>query len=104
QFWFYLPIKQGYLSCAGFSLACWHKTLAFRTPGQRTYKNKQPVFLSPNLSFNMADGKIHIFDTTLRDGEQVPGCRLNTKEKIRLALALEELGVDIIESGFPISS
>lgn len=52
----------------------------------------------------MADGKIHIFDTTLRDGEQVPGCKLNTKEKIRLALALEELGVDIIESGFPISS
>jgi 2-isopropylmalate synthase len=52
----------------------------------------------------MADGKIHIFDTTLRDGEQVPGCKLNTKEKIELALALEELGVDIIEAGFPISS
>ena len=52
----------------------------------------------------MADGKIHIFDTTLRDGEQVPGCKLNTTEKIRLALALEELGVDIIEAGFPISS
>jgi 2-isopropylmalate synthase len=52
----------------------------------------------------MADGKIHIFDTTLRDGEQVPGCKLNTKEKIKLALALEDLGVDIIESGFPISS
>lgn len=52
----------------------------------------------------MADGKIYIFDTTLRDGEQVPGCKLNTKEKIELALALEELGVDIIEAGFPISS
>ena len=52
----------------------------------------------------MADGKIHIFDTTLRDGEQVPGCKLNTREKIELALALEELGVDIIEAGFPISS
>jgi 2-isopropylmalate synthase len=52
----------------------------------------------------MATGKIHIFDTTLRDGEQVPGCKLNTKEKIKLALALEELGVDIIEAGFPISS
>src|SRR6218665_2915863 len=52
----------------------------------------------------MADGKIHIFDTTLRDGEQVPGCKLNTKEKIELALALEDLGVDIIEAGFPISS
>lgn len=52
----------------------------------------------------MSAGKIHIFDTTLRDGEQVPGCKLNTSEKIELALALEELGVDIIEAGFPISS
>src|SRR6201996_8508822 len=52
----------------------------------------------------MADNKIHIFDTTLRDGEQVPGCKLNTKEKIELALRLEALGVDIIEAGFPISS
>jgi 2-isopropylmalate synthase len=48
--------------------------------------------------------KVHIFDTTLRDGEQVPGCQLNTKEKIEVAMALEELGVDIIEAGFPISS
>ena len=52
----------------------------------------------------MADNKIHIFDTTLRDGEQVPGCKLNTNEKVELALRLEELGVDIIEAGFPISS
>lgn len=52
----------------------------------------------------MADNKVYIFDTTLRDGEQVPGCKLNTKEKIELALKLEELGVDIIEAGFPISS
>ncbi len=52
----------------------------------------------------MPGKKIDIFDTTLRDGEQVPGCKLNTKEKIELALALEELGVDIIEAGFPISS
>ncbi len=52
----------------------------------------------------MADNKIHIFDTTLRDGEQVPGCKLNTNEKVELALKLEELGVDIIEAGFPISS
>ena len=52
----------------------------------------------------MADGKIHIFDTTLRDGEQVPGCKLNTKEKLELALQLEDLGVDIIEAGFPVSS
>ncbi len=48
--------------------------------------------------------RIIIFDTTLRDGEQVPGCKLNTKEKIQLALRLEELGVDVIEAGFPISS
>ncbi len=48
--------------------------------------------------------QVFIFDTTLRDGEQVPGCKLNTKEKIRLALQLEELGVDVIEAGFPISS
>jgi 2-isopropylmalate synthase len=52
----------------------------------------------------MSDKKIFIFDTTLRDGEQVPGCKLNTKEKIELALQLEALGVDIIEAGFPISS
>ncbi|MEP6926670.1 MAG: 2-isopropylmalate synthase [Ginsengibacter sp.] len=48
--------------------------------------------------------KITIFDTTLRDGEQVPGCKLNTKEKVELALDLEQLGVDVIEAGFPISS
>ena len=52
----------------------------------------------------MAEGKVHIFDTTLRDGEQVPGCKLNSGEKLELALQLEELGVDIIEAGFPISS
>jgi 2-isopropylmalate synthase len=52
----------------------------------------------------MAEGKVHIFDTTLRDGEQVPGCKLNTTEKLELALRLEGLGVDIIEAGFPISS
>ncbi|MFW5656724.1 MAG: 2-isopropylmalate synthase [Bacteroidota bacterium] len=48
--------------------------------------------------------KLHIFDTTLRDGEQVPGCQLNTIEKIEVAKALERLGVDVIEAGFPISS
>ncbi|HZH94396.1 MAG TPA: 2-isopropylmalate synthase, partial [Flavisolibacter sp.] len=52
----------------------------------------------------MADGKILIFDTTLRDGEQVPGCKLNTSEKLEIALALENLGIDIIEAGFPVSS
>lgn len=48
--------------------------------------------------------KVYIFDTTLRDGEQVPGCQLNTVEKIEVALTLEAMGVDIIEAGFPISS
>lgn len=52
----------------------------------------------------MADNKIFIFDTTLRDGEQVPGCKLNSNEKVELALQLEALGVDIIEAGFPVSS
>lgn len=52
----------------------------------------------------MAQDKVFIFDTTLRDGEQVPGCKLNTEEKIKLALELEALGVDIIEAGFPVSS
>src|SRR5258705_9832554 len=52
----------------------------------------------------MPNNRVFIFDTTLRDGEQVPGCKLNTKEKIELALQLEDLGVDIIEAGFPISS
>jgi 2-isopropylmalate synthase len=48
--------------------------------------------------------KIYIFDTTLRDGEQVPGCQLNKQEKVEIAKQLEQLGVDIIEAGFPISS
>jgi 2-isopropylmalate synthase len=48
--------------------------------------------------------KIQIFDTTLRDGEQVPGCQLSTEEKVLVARELESLGVDIIEAGFPISS
>ncbi|MGX7593276.1 2-isopropylmalate synthase [Candidatus Karelsulcia muelleri] len=52
----------------------------------------------------MQPKKIIIFDTTLRDGEQVPGCKLNEKEKIIIAKNLELLGVDVIEAGFPISS
>ena len=48
--------------------------------------------------------RVFVFDTTLRDGEQVPGCQLNTIEKIEVAKELESLGVDIIEAGFPISS
>ena len=47
---------------------------------------------------------VKIFDTTLRDGEQVPGCKLDTKNKLNLAIQLDNLGVDILEAGFPISS
>ena len=52
----------------------------------------------------MSNEKVHIFDTTLRDGEQVPGCKLNQDQKIVIAKQLDALGVDIIEAGFPISS
>ncbi len=53
---------------------------------------------------NSMSERIFLFDTTLRDGEQVPGCQLNTIEKTQVALALESLGVDVIEAGFPVSS
>ena len=52
----------------------------------------------------MGTEKVEIFDTTLRDGEQVPGCKLNTSQKLKIAARLDELGVDVIEAGFPISS
>ncbi|UCE82415.1 MAG: 2-isopropylmalate synthase [Deltaproteobacteria bacterium] len=52
----------------------------------------------------MATRKITVFDTTLRDGEQVPGAKLNAKQKLEIALQLERLGVDVIEAGFPCSS
>ena len=52
----------------------------------------------------MVNDKVYIFDTTLRDGEQVPGCKLDTKSKLSIAERLDEMGVDIIEAGFPVSS
>jgi 2-isopropylmalate synthase len=52
----------------------------------------------------MTSDRVFIFDTTLRDGEQVPGCQLSTPQKVEIAIQLEELGVDVIEAGFPISS
>ena len=52
----------------------------------------------------MRTEKVEIFDTTLRDGEQVPGCKLNTEQKLKIAARLDELGVDVIEAGFPVSS
>ena len=48
--------------------------------------------------------RVRIFDTTLRDGEQSPGCSMNLAEKVRLACKLQDLGVDVIEAGFPIAS
>src|SRR5262250_1335552 len=50
------------------------------------------------------DDRIYIFDTTLRDGEQSPGCSMNLEEKLVMARQLEKLGVDVIEAGFPIAS
>ena len=50
------------------------------------------------------DGRIIIFDTTLRDGEQSPGASMNIEEKVQVARQLERLGVDVIEAGFPIAS
>ncbi|MFM2011187.1 MAG: hypothetical protein RLZZ479_1578, partial [Bacteroidota bacterium] len=52
----------------------------------------------------MNKDKVQIFDTTLRDGEQVPGCKLDTAQKLIIASRLDEMGVDIIEAGFPVSS
>lgn len=52
----------------------------------------------------MSDSYVQIFDTTLRDGEQVPGCKLDKQQKLVIARRLDELGVDIIEAGFPVSS
>ncbi len=52
----------------------------------------------------MSNNKIQIFDTTLRDGEQVPGCKLNSEQKVVIAEQLDQLGVDVIEAGFPVSS
>ncbi len=52
----------------------------------------------------MSSTNVYIFDTTLRDGEQVPGCKLNTRQKLVIAEKLDDLGVDIIEAGFPVSS
>ena len=52
----------------------------------------------------MQDNKVQIFDTTLRDGEQVPGCKLDTQQKLVIAERLDLLGVNVIEAGFPVSS
>jgi len=69
------------------------------------YKKLKVCSLTNNHFCSMKrKGKVKIFDTTLRDGEQVPGCKLNTQQKLQIAEALETLQVDIIEAGFPVSS
>lgn len=62
------------------------------------------IFDKPHENIIMSTKKIEIFDTTLRDGEQVPGCKLDHDQKLRLARKIESLGVDVIEAGFPVSS
>lgn len=70
-------------------------------------KNLAAVRVTPS-SHDLYTGRdptrVKIFDTTLRDGEQSPGCTMNTEEKIAVARQLHRLGVDIIEAGFPVSS
>lgn len=62
------------------------------------------IFKIDKKKLEMSKKRVQIFDTTLRDGEQVPGCKLNTKQKLVIAERLDILGVDVIEAGFPISS
>ena len=71
------------------------------------YKKRITIFLvfkSDKKKLEMSKNRVQIFDTTLRDGEQVPGCKLNTEQKLVIAKRLDLLGVDVIEAGFPISS
>ncbi|SDG58354.1 2-isopropylmalate synthase [Psychroflexus sediminis] len=70
------------------------------------HKPKLSIVLKVKLinKFDMSPHKVEIFDTSLRDGEQVPGCKLNTEQKLIIAKKLDELGVDVIEAGFPMSS
>ena len=60
--------------------------------------------MTVNAPSSSTTEKVHIFDTTLRDGEQAPGCSMNIPEKLRMAHQLAELGVDVLEAGFPIAS
>src|SRR5437764_5999250 len=57
-----------------------------------------------SVTNNLMSDRVYIFDTTLRDGEQSPGCSMTTPEKLRMAAQLVDLGVDILEAGFPIAS
>src|SRR5262245_3197389 len=68
------------------------------------YKLAQSRPLSHLKGIMTTSSRVYIFDTTLRDGEQAPGCSMTTSEKVRMAGKLAELGVDIMEAGFPIAS
>src|SRR6478609_392913 len=57
-----------------------------------------------SIGTNLMSDRVYIFDTTLRDGEQSPGCSMTVPEKLRMAAKLVDLGVDILEAGFPIAS
>jgi 2-isopropylmalate synthase len=83
---------------------CKKKTLSHAEEGSFYKKTIQKSNPTINPSLHTMSQKVQIFDTTLRDGEQVPGCQLTTDEKIVVAQQLEKLGVDIIEAGFPVSS
>ena len=60
--------------------------------------------MEPKESYTDKSDRVRIFDTTLRDGEQSPGAAMTHEEKIEVAMLLEEMGIDIIEAGFPVSS
>jgi 2-isopropylmalate synthase len=70
-------------------------------------RNQGVEIMSPTATTSVSEreaNRVVIFDTTMRDGEQAPGCSMNLEEKLRIAAALEEMGVDVIEAGFPIAS
>ena len=73
-----------------------------RTTRLMTLAHGEPITKERNMAPN--PDQVLIFDTTLRDGEQAPGCSMTQPEKLRVARALAELGVDVIEAGFPAAS
>ena len=84
---------------------CYHKILYYHRNYNFDFYCLWPLPSIPGATqAGMKTERLRIFDTTLRDGEQSPGCSMNLEEKVRLARKLEGLGVDIIEAGFPIAS
>src|SRR5437588_135580 len=68
------------------------------------YHSRSAQIVGLSQGGRMPSSRVTVFDTTLRDGEQAPGCSMNAEEKLTLALQLDTLGVDVIEAGFPIAS